>query len=424
MRAWFAKLGLDWDSGDEAPPVREAHQPMFADISGLLRSMAVQAIAPEFSIPTWVFKEPTVTLPSPTPTKPLAGGAQQPIDPCNVPLGVKQVGKRSLSGNVDLSMFDILNSFHHHWFLSVDHLRAQALSAQKAKDGKIFWVEFTPPFHTHLVKCTVALVPWLIEKVKKVMFMYILELLNRGGPQTFFDLTKGQWLVTQAQKEKQRLAQRRNHALRWESQKAAEEAEEGWPHWQCKACRQKFASCKAEKWHQCSISTGASRKARQEMGKGKTKPLPHLIKPVPSKPPAPPPTLTSTCPVPAPPATAQDTPIDAHEVLGICYSTARRMSRCTTWRNQVLPLGDQSALTPCGKSMRGKACWNLYMIRPRLHSTLSLTWHIGWSPEACISNTNLDSKKKRKKTYQMKYIRKTWSCLIVLRCTYFAYCQI
>jgi hypothetical protein len=34
------------------------------------------------------------------------------------------------------------------------------------------------------------------------MFMYILELLNRGGPQAFFDLTKGQGIASQAQKEK------------------------------------------------------------------------------------------------------------------------------------------------------------------------------------------------------------------------------
>jgi hypothetical protein len=34
------------------------------------------------------------------------------------------------------------------------------------------------------------------------MFAYILELLNREGPQAFFDLTKGQQKATQAQKEK------------------------------------------------------------------------------------------------------------------------------------------------------------------------------------------------------------------------------
>jgi hypothetical protein len=52
--------------------------------------------------------------------------------------------KKALPENMELSVFDILNIFHHHWFLSQDHLRAQALSAQKAKDGNLIWVEFTP----------------------------------------------------------------------------------------------------------------------------------------------------------------------------------------------------------------------------------------------------------------------------------------
>jgi hypothetical protein len=92
----------------------------------------------------------------------------------------------------------------------VEHLRAQALSAQKAKDGKIFWVKFTPQFHAHLVKYAVALVPQLISKVKKVMFCFILELLNEEGPQAFFALTKGQRCESQAKKEKKQLAHKRN----------------------------------------------------------------------------------------------------------------------------------------------------------------------------------------------------------------------
>jgi hypothetical protein len=144
-------------------------------------------------------------------------------------------------------MFDILNTFQHCWFLSGDHLRAQALSAQKAEDGKIFWVKFSPQFHAHLVKCTVALVPHPLGKVKKVMFCYILELLNEDGPQAFFDLSKGQRHAFQAQKEKKQLAQKRNCALRWECWKAAEEAVEGTPQWQCASCGHKFALCKTAK---------------------------------------------------------------------------------------------------------------------------------------------------------------------------------
>jgi hypothetical protein len=45
-------------------------------------------------------------------------------------------------------------------------------------------------------------VPHPVNKVKKVMFGYILELLNREGPQAFFDLTKGQHVAMLALKEK------------------------------------------------------------------------------------------------------------------------------------------------------------------------------------------------------------------------------
>jgi hypothetical protein len=125
----------------------------------------------------------------------------------------------------------------------VEHLRAQALSAQKADNGKIFWVEFAPQFHAHLVKCTVALVPQPISKVKKVMFCFILELLNEEGPQAFFDLTKGQRHQSQAQKEKKHLAHKRNQASQREWPKVAEEAVEGLPQWKCKWCGHKFTSC-------------------------------------------------------------------------------------------------------------------------------------------------------------------------------------
>jgi hypothetical protein len=176
---------------------------------------AFKCLAWEFSILPQVFNEPPSLAPTPTPAaRTAAGGAALPLSPCNVPLGVKPVGKRTIPGNSELSVFDILNISYHHWFLSVDHLRANALSAQKAKSGKISWVKFTPQFHSHLVKCAVALVPHPLLKVKKVMFVYILELLNQEGHQAFFDLAKGTRIATQAQKEKKCLAQKRTHTAR------------------------------------------------------------------------------------------------------------------------------------------------------------------------------------------------------------------
>jgi hypothetical protein len=163
-------------------------------------------------------------MPTPTPTTTMvASGATTSLDPCDVPLGVKPVGKRTISGNSELSIFNILNIFHHQWFLSVDHLRANALSPQKAESGKKFWVKFAPQFHSHLVKCTVALVPHPLLKVKKVMFIYILELLNGEGPQAFFNLMKGTKIATQAQKEKKHLIWKRTHTARQESWKATKE---------------------------------------------------------------------------------------------------------------------------------------------------------------------------------------------------------
>jgi hypothetical protein len=158
--------------------------------------------AQEFS-PTRVFNEPHLpTTTTPTGVTPVRGTSPT-LDPSQVPIGSKLAKKRSLLGHAKPSVFDILNTFQCHWFISVDHLRTAVLLAQKAEDGKIFWVEFTPQYHAHLVKCAVALVPHPVHKVKRVMFVYLLELLSGEGPQAFFNLTKGQRIATQAQKEKQ-----------------------------------------------------------------------------------------------------------------------------------------------------------------------------------------------------------------------------
>jgi hypothetical protein len=160
------------------------HSPMWLDESGPSKS-------PEF-YQDLVFTGTPIPLPtSMLAMGTLAGRAEIPPTPCYFPPRKKLAKKGTLTEAMELSVFDTLNVFQCYWFLSVDHLRAQALLAQKATDGKKFWVEFAPQFHAHLVKCTVMLVPWPISKVKKVMFVFILELLNEEGPQAFFDLTKG-----------------------------------------------------------------------------------------------------------------------------------------------------------------------------------------------------------------------------------------
>src|SRR5579863_9214875 len=55
------------------------------------------------------------------------------------------------SGSPEPSVFDVLNIFQRRWFLHWDHLIANVLSATKDDAGHLDWVDFQPPFHTHLV---------------------------------------------------------------------------------------------------------------------------------------------------------------------------------------------------------------------------------------------------------------------------------
>jgi hypothetical protein len=160
---------------------------------------------------------------------------------------------------------------------------ANAISAQKAEDRKMFWVEFTPQFHTHLVKCTVALVPRPLHKVKKVMFGYILELLNGEGPQAFFNLTMGLQQATQAQKEKRHLAQKRNHASRCNRRAAAQAAANG-PERYCEHCKWQFASRRSQKRHQCPLANEESGAGGIDKGKGPAQPQTKKNKPTPKTP--------------------------------------------------------------------------------------------------------------------------------------------
>jgi hypothetical protein len=95
------------------------------------------------------------------------------------------------------SVFNVLNIFRWRWFLNRDHLIANILSVQKDERGKILWVDFQPPFHTHLVRQALALLPALcpMAKGKCCMFVFVLEVLEGNGPGpygsgSFFSIAK------------------------------------------------------------------------------------------------------------------------------------------------------------------------------------------------------------------------------------------
>jgi hypothetical protein len=164
---------------------------------------------------------------SPVPQDTLMAISPPPVIPGSTDRAAGEGGaklKRSPPGKVELSVFDILNIFRRRWFLSRTDLLTHVISAQKAEDGNISWVEFTPQYHSHLVKCAIALVPHPVLMVKKVMFVYVLELLNGIGNLAFFDLQAGGRKANNAQKEKRRLARKRSRASKREREREAAKA--------------------------------------------------------------------------------------------------------------------------------------------------------------------------------------------------------
>jgi len=161
-------------------------------------------------------------------------------------------GNKPKRSKVEPSVFDILNTFRRSWFLSRTNLLTNVISAQKAEDGNISRVEFTPHFRSHLVKCAIALAPHPVPKVEKVMFVYVLELLNRKDDLAFFDLQAGGRKANNTQKKKGRLARKWSRASKREREReAAKAAKLPTRERQCVACGRKSKSRKTAKKHKC-----------------------------------------------------------------------------------------------------------------------------------------------------------------------------
>src|SRR5579863_1452007 len=104
-------------------------------------------------------------------------------------------------GSAEPSVFDVLNVFRRRWYIHRDHLIANILSATRDDAGRLDWIDFQPPFHTHLVRKAMSLLPPLcpVAKGKKVMFVFLLEVLDEDGhgapgrnpgPLAFFNMSK------------------------------------------------------------------------------------------------------------------------------------------------------------------------------------------------------------------------------------------
>ena len=84
-----------------------------------------------------------------------------------------------------------LKTFRSCWHLDKGWLVSFVASAQrKTPTSPITWVEFMPQGHTHLVRSALKLVSPTkalpIAKIKEVMFVFILEVLNESAPRADF----------------------------------------------------------------------------------------------------------------------------------------------------------------------------------------------------------------------------------------------
>ena len=148
------------------------------------------AVSPLPSAPADLSKaSPSPCPPPPSVPVTLAASALAPAAvPC---LEVSNVHKGStLTDNSldELSVFNIQNTFRARWFLNKDQLVPNVASAQKDDKGHLSWVEFTPHFHTHLLQCARRVLPPSVPvvKVKRVMFVFLLEVLSGELPQKGF----------------------------------------------------------------------------------------------------------------------------------------------------------------------------------------------------------------------------------------------
>ena len=99
----------------------------------------------------------------------------------------------------DPSVFDIVNLFHLRWFLNRDWLLSFVASTQRSESGRIEWVEFLPDGHVHLVCSAFKLVPPSpsipAAKIKRCMFAFIIEFLNRERLYADFFAPSPPWKV-------------------------------------------------------------------------------------------------------------------------------------------------------------------------------------------------------------------------------------
>ncbi|KAG2108753.1 uncharacterized protein F5147DRAFT_836967 [Suillus discolor] len=122
----------------------------------------------------------------------------------------------------DYSVFDILNVFRCCLFISQSDLVGHTVMATKSEMGQFTWLTLRPVYHSMVVKTALCTLfgdhyyPRLVNKIKSVLFVYLLEVANEEAPDAFFALEKGSTTHNRANREKKRLARKRSRAAKRE----------------------------------------------------------------------------------------------------------------------------------------------------------------------------------------------------------------
>ncbi|KAI9448741.1 hypothetical protein BJY52DRAFT_1365257 [Lactarius psammicola] len=166
----------------------------------------------------------------------------------------------------DLSVFDLLNIFRHRYYVSRDVLASHVTEASKDAFGFFDWVVLDKDYHSKVITKFIWIVgegrrfpPSFVEKIKKVMFVFLLGVLNGAAAEDFFALKKGETLENRTRQEVKRQARKRARAAKRErvrtaklDQKAAKGKESCKQARKfCRACSQMFETRNARRKHEC-----------------------------------------------------------------------------------------------------------------------------------------------------------------------------
>jgi len=177
------------------------------------------------------------------------------------------------------SVVRILESY---LFVRASDLLAGVTLASRDPEGAIAWASFDPTYHSKLLKAAIATVKGAQTgdhttlAIKEGLFIFILDILN-GRPQAdFFSTKEIERRGNRANRERKRLARKRQRAARRERAreagllKAGKRVEPGALEGtvkltepvdgqtrRCSTCHKRFASRKKLSKHKCGVSPGA-----------------------------------------------------------------------------------------------------------------------------------------------------------------------